>query len=87
MVSVRNAKTQVNFFKRFRRPPNLESIVLVSHASPIGAIHEVLVNDWNYVGQATVTKFVETGKGSKQFILEYSSNADHLSNKSNLRPY
>ncbi|KAF7635428.1 hypothetical protein Mgra_00005104 [Meloidogyne graminicola] len=69
----------------FTKP--MQSIVLVSHASPIGAIHEVLVNDWNYVGQATVTKFVETGKGSKQFILEYSSNADHLSNKSNLRPY
>uniref|UniRef100_A0A915MXF7 Phosphoglycerate mutase n=3 Tax=Meloidogyne incognita group TaxID=654580 RepID=A0A915MXF7_MELJA len=73
-----------------------KSIVLVSHASPIGAIHEVLVNKWTYVGQATVTKFVETEKGSKetkfwskqkQFCLEYSANADHLSNKSNLRPY
>jgi len=47
----------------------------------------VLVNEWTYVGQATVTKFVETEKGSNQFRLEYSANADHLSNKSNLRPY
>jgi hypothetical protein len=64
-----------------------ESIVLVSHGSPIGAIHEVLTGEWNYVGQATVSKFVETAEGTGEFRLEYSSNASHLSEKKNLRAY
>jgi hypothetical protein len=61
--------------------------LLVSHGSPIGAIHEVLVNDWNYVGQATVSKFIETAANSGKFRLEYTSDASHLSDKKNLRAY
>uniref|UniRef100_A0A183BK09 Phosphoglycerate mutase n=1 Tax=Globodera pallida TaxID=36090 RepID=A0A183BK09_GLOPA len=63
------------------------SIVLVSHGSPIGALHEVLVGEWNYVGQATVSKFVETGKGTGKFRQEFTNDSSHLSDQSNLRAY
>ncbi|WKX92729.1 hypothetical protein Q1695_010622 [Nippostrongylus brasiliensis] len=60
-------------------------LLLVSHGAPIGAIHEVWNNDFTYVGQATVSKFVEVRKG--KFQLEFSSDASHLSDKRNLRPW
>uniref|UniRef100_A0A0N5AWX0 Phosphoglycerate mutase family protein n=1 Tax=Syphacia muris TaxID=451379 RepID=A0A0N5AWX0_9BILA len=60
-------------------------ILLVSHGAPIGAIHEILTGTWKYVGQATVSKFVETESGKYKKVL--SSDASHLSDKSNLRPW
>ncbi|XGW19964.1 hypothetical protein V3C99_003632, partial [Haemonchus contortus] len=60
-------------------------LLLVSHGAPIGAIHEIWGKDFTYVGQATVSKFVETEKG--KFRMEFSSDASHLSDKSNLRPW
>ncbi|KAK5970761.1 Alpha-ribazole phosphatase [Trichostrongylus colubriformis] len=60
-------------------------LLLVSHGAPIGAIHEIWGKDFTYVGQATVTKFVEVQKG--KFRMEFSSDASHLSDKSNLRPW
>ncbi|VDM68043.1 unnamed protein product [Strongylus vulgaris] len=63
----------------------LGDILLVSHGAPIGAIHEIWAGDFKYVGQATVTKFVETAKG--KIRMEFSSDASHLSDKSNLRPW
>jgi len=76
-------KTLETIFEKYHD----ESIALFGHGSPIGAIHEVLVNEWNYVGQATVSKFVEDPKKKNSFILEYSADASHLSDKSNLRAY
>uniref|UniRef100_A0A915CYL2 Phosphoglycerate mutase n=1 Tax=Ditylenchus dipsaci TaxID=166011 RepID=A0A915CYL2_9BILA len=58
-----------------------------AHGSPIGAIHEVMAGEWNYVGQATVSKFVEDPSKPNKFKLEYTSDASHLADKSNLRPY
>jgi hypothetical protein len=68
---------------------------------PISAIHKVLVNkekkleekkamdeeedDWNTVGQATVSKFTETAANSGKFQLEFTNDASHLSDKENLR--
>lgn len=57
----------------------------MSHGAPIGAIHEILTGNWKYVGQATVSKFVESSPG--KFKKELSSDASHLSDKSNLRPW
>uniref|UniRef100_A0A914I6R3 Phosphoglycerate mutase n=1 Tax=Globodera rostochiensis TaxID=31243 RepID=A0A914I6R3_GLORO len=54
-----------------RKYEEANSIVLVSHGSPIGALHEVLVGEWNYVGQAT----------------EFTNDSSHLSDQSNLRAY
>uniref|UniRef100_A0A915AZ42 Phosphoglycerate mutase n=1 Tax=Parascaris univalens TaxID=6257 RepID=A0A915AZ42_PARUN len=61
------------------------TLLLVSHGAPIGAIHELLGGNWKYVGQATVSKFVEVKPG--KFKKELSSDASHLSDKSNLRPW
>lgn len=58
-------------------------LLLVSHGAPIGAIHYVWGSSFTYVGQATVSKFVETNKGVH---LEYSGDSSHLSDRSNLRP-
>ncbi|EYC16654.1 hypothetical protein Y032_0033g2766 [Ancylostoma ceylanicum] len=60
-------------------------IMLVSHGAPIGAIHEIWMGEFKYVGQATVTKFIETEKG--KIRMEFSSDASHLSDKRNLRPW
>ncbi|EYC00815.1 hypothetical protein Y032_0112g274 [Ancylostoma ceylanicum] len=60
-------------------------LLLVSHGAPIAAIHKVWNNQYLYVGQATVSKFIEVEKG--MFRLEFSSDASHLSDKSNLRPW
>ncbi|KAL3102141.1 hypothetical protein niasHS_003550 [Heterodera schachtii] len=70
-----------------RRYNEATSIVFVSHGSPIGALHEVLVGGWNYVGQATVSKFVETGDGTGKFRQEFTDDSSHLSDQDNLRPY
>ncbi|KJH53249.1 phosphoglycerate mutase family protein [Dictyocaulus viviparus] len=60
-------------------------LLLVSHGAPIGAIHEIWKGNFTYVGQATVSKFVELNKG--EFRMEFSSDASHLSDKRNLRPW
>ncbi|KAE9421250.1 hypothetical protein Angca_001106, partial [Angiostrongylus cantonensis] len=60
-------------------------LLLVSHGAPIGAIHEIWNGDFKYVGQATVSKFVEVNSG--KFRMEFSSDASHLSDKRNLRPW
>lgn len=60
-------------------------MLLVSHGAPIGAIHEIFYGKWKYVGQATVSKFVQTKDG--KFLKELSSDDSHLSDKSNLRPW
>lgn len=59
--------------------------LLVSHGAPIGAIHEIWTGDFTYVGQATVSKFVQVDKG--KFRMEFSNDASHLSDKRNLRPW
>ncbi|VDL77914.1 unnamed protein product [Nippostrongylus brasiliensis] len=59
-------------------------LLLVSHSAPIAAIHQICGYSFKYVGQATVTKFVEDDDHIK---LEYSADASHLSQKDNLRPY
>ncbi|KAI1717266.1 hypothetical protein DdX_07005 [Ditylenchus destructor] len=64
-----------------------DSLAFFSHGASTGAIHQILNNDWNYVGQATVSKFVEDESKPSKFRLEYTSDASHLSDKSNLRPY
>lgn len=58
---------------------------MVGHGASIGAIHEVLTDDFKYVGQATVSKFTETAPG--KFKEDYSSDASHLSDKRDLRPW
>uniref|UniRef100_A0A0M3JDT3 Phosphoglycerate mutase family protein n=2 Tax=Anisakis simplex TaxID=6269 RepID=A0A0M3JDT3_ANISI len=62
-----------------------KTLMLVSHGAPIGAIHEILCGSWKYVGQATVSKFVEVQPG--KFKKELSSDSSHLSDQSNLRPW
>ncbi|PAV72829.1 hypothetical protein WR25_19000 [Diploscapter pachys] len=61
------------------------NLVLIGHGASIGSIHEVLNDDFKYVGQATVSQWSQTGPG--QFKHNYSSDASHLSDKSNLRPW
>lgn len=61
------------------------NLVLVGHGASIGAIHEVVTGDFKYVGQATVTKITE--HSPQKFRLDYSSCANHLSDKTNLRPW
>lgn len=51
----------------------------------LGALHEVLIGKWNYVGQATVSKFIEEGAGTGRFRQEFTSDSSHLSDKENLR--
>ncbi|VDN18711.1 unnamed protein product [Gongylonema pulchrum] len=60
-------------------------VLLVSHGAPIGAIHQILCGSWKYVGQATVSKFVKKSNG--HYVKELSSDASHLSDKTNLRPW
>ncbi|KAK6727229.1 hypothetical protein RB195_005127 [Necator americanus] len=60
-------------------------LLLVSHAPPIGAIHELWDLRYTCVGQATVSKFIEVEKG--KFRLEFSADASHLSSQRNLRPF
>ncbi|CAI4222520.1 unnamed protein product [Auanema sp. JU1783] len=60
-------------------------LLLVGHGASIGAIHEVLMGDFKYVGQATVSKFTESAPG--KFSMDYSSDSSHLSDKNNLRPW
>ncbi|CAJ0941000.1 unnamed protein product, partial [Mesorhabditis belari] len=60
-------------------------LLFVSHGAAIGAIHANLVNDFLYVGQATVSKFVETQKGV--FEMKTTSDSSHLSDQRNLRPW
>lgn len=60
-------------------------MLLVSHGAPVGAIHEIFSGKWKYVGQATVSKFVQAENG--KFIKEFSGDDSHLSDKSNLRPW
>lgn len=59
-------------------------ILLVSHAAPIAAIHEICGYSFTYVGQATVSKFTET---EDRIRLDYSDDSSHLSDQTNLRPY
>uniref|UniRef100_A0AC34QHS7 Phosphoglycerate mutase n=1 Tax=Panagrolaimus sp. JU765 TaxID=591449 RepID=A0AC34QHS7_9BILA len=61
------------------------NIAIVSHAAVIGALLEVLVGRWTYVGQATVTRLVETRP--HECVAMEISDASHLSDKTNLRPY
>ncbi|ETN82864.1 phosphoglycerate mutase family protein [Necator americanus] len=63
----------------------LGDLLLVSHAPPIGAIHELWDLRYTCVGQATVSKFIEVEKG--KFRLEFSADASHLSSQRNLRPF
>ncbi|GMR53720.1 hypothetical protein PMAYCL1PPCAC_23915, partial [Pristionchus mayeri] len=62
-------------------------ILIVGHGASIGAIHQVLANDFKYVGQATVSKFVQSGNGLEEIKLVYSSCTNHLSDPRNLRPW
>ncbi|GMT34598.1 hypothetical protein PFISCL1PPCAC_25895, partial [Pristionchus fissidentatus] len=62
-------------------------IVLVGHGASIGAIHEVLTNDFKYVGQATVSKFVQSADGIAGVQKVFSSCHKHLSDPTHLRPW
>jgi len=42
----------------FEKYKNADILLLITHNSVIGAIHQLLVGEWAYVGQATVTKYV-----------------------------
>lgn len=61
------------------------NLLLVGHGASIGACHEVLMGDFKYVGQATVSEFEETAPG--KYRHNYSSDSSHLSDKKNLRPW
>lgn len=61
------------------------NLVLVGHGASIGACHEILMGDFKYVGQATVSEFEETAPG--KYRCNYSSDSSHLSDKKNLRPW
>ncbi|CAL2030119.1 hypothetical protein CAEBREN_23820 [Caenorhabditis brenneri] len=61
------------------------NLVLVGHGASIGACHEVLMGDFKYVGQATVSEFEEYAAG--RYRCNYSSCSSHLSDKKNLRPW
>ncbi|CAD6196282.1 unnamed protein product [Caenorhabditis auriculariae] len=61
------------------------NLLLVGHGASIGAVHEVLMEDFKYVGQATVSEFEETAPDC--FRHKYSSDASHLSDRRNLRPW
>ncbi|CAJ0606631.1 unnamed protein product [Cylicocyclus nassatus] len=60
-------------------------LLFVSHGPPIACIHEVWHNRYFYVGQATISKFVEIEK--RKFRLDFSGDCRHLSDRTNLRPY
>jgi hypothetical protein len=49
----------------------------------------LLTGTWHYVGQSSVSKFVEVGgPGSKQFRMEYSGDTEHLgAHRQNTRPF
>uniref|UniRef100_A0AC34F8C5 Phosphoglycerate mutase n=1 Tax=Panagrolaimus sp. ES5 TaxID=591445 RepID=A0AC34F8C5_9BILA len=60
------------------------NIAIVSHGAPIGALLETLLGEWTYVGQCTVSKLIEkNGKWKAESIAD----DNHLSDKSNLRPW
>ncbi|CAI5437696.1 unnamed protein product [Caenorhabditis angaria] len=61
------------------------NLLLVGHGASIGACHEVLMGEFKYVGQATVSEFEETAPNCYRH--KYSSDASHLSDKKNLRPW
>ncbi|KAI6240966.1 hypothetical protein M3Y99_00406400 [Aphelenchoides fujianensis] len=71
------------------RCPESRNIVLVGHGASIAAIHHVLISDFSYVGQATVSIFDEKPPGSRKFECIQSSGSSHLSkeNRKNLRAY
>ncbi|KAE9555840.1 hypothetical protein FO519_000925 [Halicephalobus sp. NKZ332] len=63
---------------------NEGNIAIVSHAATIRGILKALVGRATYVGQATVSVISEE---DNTYIPVTISSADHLSDKSNLRPY
>uniref|UniRef100_A0A7E4VUS1 Histidine phosphatase family protein n=1 Tax=Panagrellus redivivus TaxID=6233 RepID=A0A7E4VUS1_PANRE len=60
-------------------------IAIVSHGAPTGALLEIMLGRWTYVGQATVSTIQSPSPGEFEAIS--ISNADHLSDKRNLRPW
>jgi len=60
------------------------NIVIVSHAAIIRGILKALIGRATYVGQATVSIIVEENNKYSPVVI---SSAEHLSDKSNLRPY
>uniref|UniRef100_A0AC35U0A5 Phosphoglycerate mutase family protein n=1 Tax=Rhabditophanes sp. KR3021 TaxID=114890 RepID=A0AC35U0A5_9BILA len=64
-----------------------DTIVFVSHGSPIAAAHDHLARKWKYVGQATVSTFTEVGNMTGKFTMDSSNDASHMSDKSDLRAY
>uniref|UniRef100_A0A914CJ21 Phosphoglycerate mutase n=1 Tax=Acrobeloides nanus TaxID=290746 RepID=A0A914CJ21_9BILA len=76
-------KTLEGILERF----NSGVFVFVGHGASIGALHEVLIDKWEYVGQATVSQFEELDNKPGKFKCILSSDASHLSDKSNLRPW
>ncbi|CAP25667.2 Protein CBG05150 [Caenorhabditis briggsae] len=55
------------------------NLLLVGHGASIGACHEILMGDFKYVGQATVSEFEETAPG--KYRCNFSSDSSHLSDK------
>ncbi|CAJ0580728.1 unnamed protein product, partial [Mesorhabditis spiculigera] len=60
-------------------------LLLVSHGAAIGAINQRLNGEFTYVGQATITKYTESAQG--KFKQDFANNPNHLTDKSNLRPW
>uniref|UniRef100_A0A914UQ20 Uncharacterized protein n=1 Tax=Plectus sambesii TaxID=2011161 RepID=A0A914UQ20_9BILA len=46
------------------------NILLVGHGSSIGALHEVLHKRWKYVGQCTLSKFVQVDDASERPVVD-----------------
>lgn len=62
---------------------SLGDLLLVTHGALVAAIHLMWGSSFTYVGQATVSKVVQTEAGVH---LELSGDSSHLSDRSNLRP-
>ncbi|VDN02360.1 unnamed protein product [Thelazia callipaeda] len=58
-------------------------ILIVTHGSPTAMIREILIGEWLYVGQCTISKFVSDENGNFKAVM--SSDSSHLSDRTVLR--